>query len=73
VTGRSAVNYIKSLEQQLEEANQDKAWALEALTDLKVYLNSNKFTSESSGDRRFLVNTQDVLDRLNSAILAVLP
>lgn len=67
------MNYIKSLEQQLAEAKQDKQWALESLTDLKKYLTSTKFTSEGAGERRFLVNTQDVLDRLDSAILAVLP
>lgn len=65
--------YINQLQDELETANHDKALALEALSDLRAYLTGCKFTSLNAGDRRFLVNTQDVLDRIAPAISACLP
>lgn len=67
------MNHINRLQAQVQELEKDKRAALIALNELRCYVTSSKFTSTAAGDRRFLVNTQDVLDRLSPAILAVLP
>lgn len=67
------MNYIKRLQAQVAELEHDKETARQAATDLLAYITSTKFTSMDAGDRRFLVNTQDVMDRLSPVIVAVLP
>lgn len=67
------MNYIKRLEQDLRQANEDKAAALEALNDLQRYLLTPKFTGLGAGDRFRLVNIEDVLARISPAISATLP
>jgi hypothetical protein len=67
------MNYIKQLQADVARLENEKETALGALTELRKYLTSSKFTALSAGERRFYVNTQDVLDRIAPAISAVLP
>lgn len=67
------MNYIKWLESERLRLMAEKAEALDALVDLQKYLSMPKFTSLEAGDRRFLVNVEDVLARIAPAKTAVLP
>ena len=57
------MNYIKRLEKEIEEANQDKKCAEDIVNELFRYLNSDKFNCGNSLDQ--YVNVKDIATYLH--------
>jgi len=66
MTKQQMPRYINHLQNENQELRDEINIIAAEILSLRVYLTSQKFTSENAGDRRFYVNTADVLDRLPS-------
>lgn len=58
------MNYIKSLQKNLEEAKKEIEVLRSGISDLKAYMNHPKF----QGFENHFVNPDDVISRLNETI-----
>lgn len=68
------MNYIKNLEAKVKALENEKAVVVEQITELAVYLGSEKFQGvDSKGDRKDWVSTREVLGHLFSMRSNLLP
>lgn len=68
------MNYIKQLEAKVKELENEKAVVVEQITELAVYLSSEKFQGvDAQGDRKDWVSTREVIAHLFSMRSNLLP
>lgn len=68
------MNYIKKLEAQVKALESEKAIVVEQITELAVYLGSEKFQGvDANGDRKDWVSTREIISHLMSMRSNLLP